>query len=225
MLAGYSFTLPIAITVYFQMSHAQDQPAHYNDLTAVETTIEILLSQAVRDAGHAMRKPFLATLGVNGRPKTRIVILRSLDWGARSLRFHTDVRSAKVAEISTCPDVSLAFYDPGQEIQVQLSAVAQAHTNDEFAEKAWASATDASLRAYLGDALSGAPSQTPISGLPKDVEGIIPPHDRIVEGRKNFAAIEVRFHQIDWLFLSSAGNRRARFEIDGNEWAGTWLVP
>lgn len=200
-------------------------PPHYNDLTIVKTTIETLLSEAVRQPDHPFRKPFLATIGIDGSPKSRITILRDVDWGARKVRLHTDARSAKVREIAACPDVNLAFYDPGREIQVQLTARAEVHHNDDYAEKAWASASVSSLRAYLGDAMSGAPSKTPISGLPGDVEGVIPSKERVAEGRKNFAAIEATFHQIDWLFLSSEGNRRARFEFDSDQWRGTWLVP
>jgi len=207
------------------MSQVPTMPTHYNDLAAVEEAIETMLLAALVQIDHPFRKPILATVDENGAPKARITILRDLAWNAQRLRLHTDARSSKVQEIAARPGVSLAFYDPRAEVQIQLSGRAEVHVHDEYADKAWAGASPSSLRAYLGNALSGAPSQTPLSGLPSDVEGLIPPADRIAQGRKNFAAIEVVFDQIDWLFLSSYGNRRARFAMKREKWVGTWLVP
>lgn len=200
-------------------------PAHYNNLAAMEDAIETIISAALAQVDHPFRKPVLATVDGNGAPKARITILRDLVWAEQSLRLHTDARSSKVQEIVAQPNVTLAFYDPRVEVQVQLSGRATVHLDDEYADKAWAGASPSSLRAYLADALSGAPSQTPLSGLPSDVEGVVPPESRIAQGRKNFAAVEVVFDQIDWLFLSPSGNRRARFARVDEKWTGTWLVP
>jgi len=200
-------------------------PDHYNDLTAIEEAIETMFLAAFVQIDHPFCKPILATVDEKGAPKARITILRDLVWNTQRLRLHTDARSSKVQEIAARPSVSLAFYDPGAEVQIQLSGRAEVHLHDEYADKAWAGASPSSLRAYLGNALSGASSQTPLSGLPLDVEGLIPPADRIAQGRKNFAAVEVVFEQIDWLFLSPFGNRRARFEMTREKWVGTWLVP
>lgn len=200
-------------------------PAHYNNLAAMEDYIETMISAALAQVDHPFRKPVLATVDGNGAPKARITILRDLVWAEQSLRLHTDARSSKVKEIVAQPNVILAFYDPRVEVQIQLSGRATVHLDDDYANKAWAAASPSSLRAYLGDAMSGAPSQTPLSGLPSDVEGLIPSADRIAEGRQNFAAIEVIFDQIDWLFLSPNGNRRARFAMMEEKWVGSWLVP
>lgn len=207
------------------MSQTPHMPTHYNDLAAVEETIETMFSAALKQIDHPFRKPILATVDGKGAPKARISILRDLVWVEQSLRIHTDARSSKVQEMAAQPNVILVFYDPRVEVQVQLSGRATVHLDDDYGDKAWAAASPSSLRAYLGDALSGALSQTPLSGLPSDVEGLIPPADRIAEGRKNFAAIEVRFEQIDWLFLSPSGNRRARFATEDEKWTGIWLVP
>lgn len=225
MLAGYSFTRESAIRVYFLMSRTANLPIFYNDLLATLRKLETLFSGAQSQPDHPFRKPLLATVGADGHPKSRIIILRDANWGKRTLRLHTDVRSAKIGEIRANPNVNLAFYHAGEEIQVQLCATADVHTDDAYADQAWEAASPSSLRAYLANALSGAVSKTPISGLPADMEGVLPGKDQVQAGRKNFAAIEVTFHQIDWLLLSPSGNRRARFEIEQDAWAGTWLVP
>jgi len=225
VLAGYSFTHEFAIRVYFLMSRTANLPIFYNDLPATLRKLETLFSGAQSQPDHPFRKPFLATIGQDGHPKSRIIILREVDWGEKTLRLHTDVRSAKVAEIRANPNVNLAFYHAGEEIQVQLSATANVHTDDAYADQAWEASSPSSLRAYLANALSGAVSKTPISGLPAEVEGFLPSRGQVEAGRKNFAAIEVKVRQIEWLLLSPSGNRRARFEIEQDAWAGTWLVP
>jgi hypothetical protein len=64
-----------------------------------------------------------------------------------------------------------------------------------------------------------------VSGLPADVEGIIPPLERLEEGRANFALVEFHVEERDMLILSRAGNRRARFRHEGGRETGDWLVP
>jgi len=198
---------------------------HYNDLSAVYQAAEELLACGRDDPAHPFRKPVLSSVGPDGAPRARIIILRDVIFDERIIRLHTDVRSSKILEIQENPDVILAFYDPEQEVQLQLSGRASIHGGDGFADSAWGQASAPSRRAYLATGHPGTASPVPTSGLPVDVEGIIPPEKRLSEGRENFAAIQIRYHQIDWLFLSPNGNRRARFVFEDGAWGATWLVP
>lgn len=207
------------------MSQERITPPHYNDLSAVHQAAEELLARGRDDPAHPFRKPVMATAGANGAPRARIIILRDVMFGERIVRLHTDARSSKMSEIAENPDVILNFYDPEREVQLQLSGRASIHRDDGFADSAWAQASRPSRRAYLASGHPGTASSVPTSGLPADVEGVIPPEKRLLEGRKNFAAIQIVYHQIDWLFLSPNGNRRARFVFEEGGWAATWLVP
>lgn len=207
------------------MPKSTDLPAHYEDLSAVEVAWKALLEAGCHERGHPFKKPILSTLGTDRRPKSRVIILRDVDLAQRSIRLHTDARSAKVTEIEANPNVMLTFYDPDQEIQIQVSGNATAHRNDAFAEAAWDGAPPSSRRAYLAEITPGSETETPVSGLPSDVEGKIPSEDRLHDGRKNFAALRLSFDRIDWLFLSPSGNRRAKFTFQGDGWVGTWLAP
>ncbi|MEQ9144172.1 MAG: pyridoxamine 5'-phosphate oxidase family protein [Parvibaculaceae bacterium] len=207
------------------MRQSGGMPAHYTSLDEIGRHAEHLLSEAVKTPDHPFRKPVLATVDAEGCPRARTVILRHVDFSARTVRIHTDARSAKITEIGGKPDVTLVFYDPREEVQVQLSGKASIHTDDEVAEAAWQTAAPPSRRAYLADPAPGTVSQIPLSGLPADVEGVIPGDERLAEGRPSFAAILVRFHRLDWLFLSPNGNRRARFTLEATGMSGTWLVP
>ncbi len=200
-------------------------PSHYNDLGAVHKMARRLLEQGRDDPAHSFRKPVLVTLGLEGIPGARTIILRDIVWEARQVRLHTHILSTKISEIRENPDVTLIFYDPVCEIQLQLIGRASIHTDDGFADDAWDRASPPSRRAYLASGRPGAPMSVPTSGLPADVEGIIPPMERLAEGRGNFAAIRIIYHQMDWLFLSVSGNRRAQGVFENENWGTTWLVP
>jgi len=207
------------------MPEQTDMPAHYEDLGSVQTSWREMLLGAVSERTHPFKKPVLTTIGLQGEPKARIVILREFDSEARSIRIHTDARSDKIAEIGKNPSVMLAFYDPVHEIQVQVSGIASAHQSDAYAEAAWKGAAPSSRRAYLAEIEPGTLLSGPASGLPADVEGKIPSEERLEGAQSNFAAIQVVFEQVEWLFLSPNGNRRARFEWRAEQWEGTWLAP
>jgi len=207
------------------MPEQTEMPAHYEDLSAVQRTWMELLLGAVSERTHPFKKPVLTTISLEGVPKARIIILRDVNFEERSIRLQTDARSDKVAEIGRNPNVMLAFYDPSHEIQVQVSGIASIHRDDVYADAAWKGAAPASRRAYLAKCEPGTPLAGPASGLPRDVEGKIPSEERLEEGRSNFAAVQMLFEQVDWLFLSPNGNRRARFVVKSNSWAGTWLAP
>ena len=169
-----------------------------------------------------LRKPALATIAADGAPAVRTVILRSLDEDRRALGIFTDARSHKVAEIARDSRASLLFYDPRCDVQVRFSGRAEARVGD---EAAWESAAPPSRRAYLVTAPPGTPSPAPVSGLPPDVEGVIPPFERLEEGRNNFALVEFIFDEADIVVLSRAGNRRARIRYDAEGARAEWLVP
>ncbi|MEP0706962.1 MAG: pyridoxamine 5'-phosphate oxidase family protein [Parvibaculum sp.] len=169
-----------------------------------------------------LRKPALATISADGAPAVRTVILRSVDAGRRAFGIFTDARSSKVAEIARDSRASLLFYDPRCDIQVRFSGRAAARVGE---ESAWASAAPPSRRAYLVTAPPGTPSPGPVSGLPPDAEGVIPPLERLEEGRSNFALVEFIFDEADIVVLSRAGNRRARIRYEAERARAEWLVP
>ena len=54
---------------------------------------------------------FAASLGLDGAPKVRTVVIRSLDETNGLIRFNTDLRSRKAAEIDADSRVTLLGYD------------------------------------------------------------------------------------------------------------------
>ena len=81
-------------------------------------------SAEVRDAGFRMAQ--LATVGSKGAPKVRTIVLRGASSSDRLVRFHTDSRSPKVAEMTANAAVSLVAYhrDAGEQIRIHFFKLA-----------------------------------------------------------------------------------------------------
>lgn len=183
-----------------------------------------LLADGAENAGSPLRKPALATVSSGGAPAVRTVILRNFDAKARVLELFTDARSAKVAELEREPRAAMLFYDPRRDVQLRLTGRAVPLTGA-AAAAAWTAAGLPSRRAYLAVAAPGTPSPAPTSGLPAEVEGIIPAPERLEEGRVNFALIRFAFDEADLVVLSRSGHRRARIRWLADGAAADWLVP
>jgi len=174
-----------------------------------------LLARGVADRRSPFHTPTLATRGADGAPNLRTVVLRGFDAASRTLRIHTDRRSAKAAEIAAEPRAMLHAYDPGAQVQLRLAGRARLHLDDEVAEAAWAASREMSRMCYAAAAAPGSPLAAP-APTPRDA----------LAGRANFAVVLMAVDSLDWLLLAHEGHRRARFrwEADGTLSAG-WIAP
>lgn len=193
----------------------QALPLCYNDLGATLREAWTLLAEAARDRRSSMHTMSVATIGLDRMPKVRTVVLRHADPETRTIRFHADVRSDKVRELRANPAAQLLAYDIERKIQLRLSGTAIVHTSDDVAQRAWNTSQVMSRLCYRQDAAPGSSSANP-EALISFAE-----HD----GRKNFCAVEVAIHDIDWVFLSTQGNRRARFTLSNGTWLSSWIAP
>jgi len=66
-----------------------------------------LLTLGAADRASPMNVLAVATVGLDGRPRVRSVILRAADPGLRRLRFYCDNRSEKAKELAADPRVAL----------------------------------------------------------------------------------------------------------------------
>jgi pyridoxamine 5'-phosphate oxidase len=187
------------------------------DLAAVQDSCWALLARGVADRRHAFHHPAIATIDADGAPRSRIVILRGVDAASASLRFHTDRRSAKCAEIAARPRISCLFYDPEGRIQLRVDGMASLHLDDAIADAAWASSQRMSRVCYGTAPAPGTPLASPDAfALPEDDAAI-------AAGRAHFAAVVVTAERLEWLFLRHEGHRRAAFDLGSG--AAEWLAP
>ncbi len=190
-------------------------PSHYNDLNGSLSEAWRLLTRGAADRKSPMHTPAVATVGLDGRPRVRTVVLRHTDPPSRTLRFHTDVRAAKIAEIAANPDVQVLAYDAVGKVQLRLLGRAVAHQRDDIADAAWSRSQHQSQQCYRQSASPGTGTAEPSAALV--------PSDN--DGRANFVAVVVHVDELEWLYLAHSGHRRARFTWSGNTMTATWLAP
>ncbi len=200
----------------------RDLPAFYDDLDQTLRFAWAMLSRGVKDRRAPSHTPALATIDASGRPQVRTVVLRGCEPDLRRLRFHTDIRAAKVSEIAAHSRGSVMVYDARQKFQLRLSASLRVHTSDELANAAWAQTRDFSKVCY---------QVMPVPGTVVEDPAAIPfsAHDTN-DGAANFAVVSAQIERIEWLYLAHQGHRRALFEwhedeSGGGRWGAAWLVP
>ncbi len=194
-------------------------PAFYDDLDGSLAEAWGLIGRGVADRRSPFHTPTVATTRPDGSPSLRTVVLRGAvpsDW---TLRFHTDIRSAKFAELEADPRIALHFYDAGRKIQVRVEGRVRLLTGDPAASEIWSAMKPHSRACYRADTgpgrIIGAPFGAPAAGE-------APTGD---QGRENFAVVLVAAARLDWLYLAARGHRRACFEKEGDRVTSAWLAP
>lgn len=176
------------------------------------------LARAADEPRSPLRTPVLATVGLDGSPQLRTVILRGLERGPLRLYVYTDARSRKVAEIAARPRVELLAYDPERRLQLRLAARASAHHDDPLAAAHWARLSVPSRYAYGVEPAPGSSIEHPVLA-----DAALASAD---ERRQyaQFTVLVLDVATVEWLFLERSGHRRARFDLDDGG-LGAWLAP
>ena len=189
------------------------QPAWYagDDLSGFEAWCWAQIARGVADRKSALHTPTLCTIGLDGAPRARVLVLRGADRAGASLRLHTDRRSAKVEELNVEPRVSVLFYDATLKLQLRVSGTAVVGTEDHATEEAWAATRPFSRECYR---VAPPPGTAIVSG-----GSYAHPGDD-TNARASFATIRIAVETLEALYLAASGHRRARF---GSK--ATWLVP
>jgi 3-hydroxyisobutyrate dehydrogenase len=207
--------------------HEAETPFHkLETLDEIERQCWRMIDHGAQSGRNPMHYLFVASKGREGI-SLRTVVLRGADPASRSIRFHTDRRSAKYAEIQADPRLSLLLYDQLGKIQLRMTGIASIHAEDAIADDAWDKTIMASRRIYLSTASPSSISPGPSSGLPPHLEERLPDEAESEAGRMHFCVVKVQVRSVDWLNLSAYGHRRAKFIYD-EEGALTephWLIP
>jgi hypothetical protein len=204
-----------------------ENPAYYNDLKLSRAEALRLLETGATNRHSPAHTAVVATLGTDGAPSQRVMILRHVDMQGRKLRFHTDSRSSKVASLDRGSAASVLVYDPDTKIQLRLSGQAWIETDSAEVDAAWEASTLLARRCYMAGAGPGDVSLRPTSGLPEWIEGKQPEGEQIAPARPNFALLLFEFDRLEWLYLANQGHRRALWHWDEahETWQGSWLIP
>lgn len=193
-------------------------PAFYNDLEASLDETWHLLERSLVDRDAPFRTPTLASIGQDGEPVSRTLVLRAASRADAVLQCHTDIRSEKINEIRREPRVSLHFHDPRARVQLRVGGLAAVHSGDDVALDAWTGSHLPSRAMYRIQPGPGAPLSHPDEAVIADA---LHPRD----GFENFAAVRVAIRRMEWLYLGARGHRRALFDFQTGEAVGRWLAP
>ena len=161
----------------------------------------------------------------NYRVESRCVILRNFDKKNKVLVFNTDIRSPKVEAIRKNPETHCLFYHFQEKTQLRISTHSTINYNDELHSAGWKNTTISSRKCYL---TKYAPSQNiekMDDGIPSHLLAKIPTADESEMGKINFVVITNKIVSIDWLYLSSRGHQRARYEFKDGSINKAWLAP
>ncbi len=176
------------------------------------------LARGVADRRSACHTPTLGSIGAEGAPELRTVVLRGFDPATFTLRLHTDQRSPKAAQFAANPAAALHVYDPGQRLQLRLSGQVARHAGDATAQTAWAQSHPQSRVCY-------ATPHAPGTNLAAPAPAPAPAPEAEAGGFANFLVLLFTCHRLDYLHLAITGHLRASFTREAETWHGTWRAP
>jgi hypothetical protein len=170
----------------------------------------IELERAAFDRHHEWRTPVLATVGQDGTPSARTVVLRQASVKSQSLQFFTDRRSQKTDELIHQPSAVVVFWSKRLNWQLRVRVEIDVQTTGLPVEELWKRIRQSPA---AGDYLS---ADAPGSQLP--AQSAEPGNGN---GVHHLAILVSKVQEIDWLELGRGGHRRATFATD--TWC--WRVP
>lgn len=170
------------------------------------------------------RSPFnflqLATIGLDGSPQLRTIVVRGWDRERAAISFVTDMRSPKVAEILRDPRVSLVGFDGEKSVQLRLSGIASVVADDVARKSMWDRLRHRTLVLFDAPCAPGTPiddEEIPLATMPDD-DGSADPYER-------FAVMDVAIDRAEWLDLATEPHERRRFTRRENGWDAVRLTP
>jgi pyridoxine/pyridoxamine 5'-phosphate oxidase len=178
------------------------------------------LAAAVREENLPFKVMQAATVGLDGSPNVRTVLLRGVNERENLLTFHTDLRSPKIAELSREPRIALVAVDSVRSQQIRVSGEARIVRDGQARLDAWNASADHDLIAYRTRLAPGTPMHHANDAL-DTAHGVPGP----AEGLKHFCVVEVHPERLDWLDLSAHRPLRACYVRQGDHWIHSWIAP
>ncbi|MDB3985184.1 pyridoxamine 5'-phosphate oxidase family protein [Flavobacteriaceae bacterium] len=157
---------------------------------------------------HPFRFFYLATIGNDGRPSLRTVVLRDFDSETLFFSIFTDLRSKKVKELGQDSRAQFLFYDAKKMLQVTVNVSLVESINNDLIYK---SIPEQSKKDYATKMGPGSEISSP-----EKVE-----YDF---SKGYFTQLVFKAETIEYLQLKRPNHIRAFFTSETN-WEGTFLIP
>tara|TARA_A100001388_G_C28530577_1_gene385376 strand:- start:32 stop:616 length:585 start_codon:yes stop_codon:yes gene_type:complete len=194
-------------------------------MKSFENSLETMLEQAflsfengVEDSKSYFHTPTVCSF--DGKEiSARTVVLREFDKKKRILRFHTDQRSPKIAQMKANNKATLHAYDQEEKIQIRLKGIIEIHNQNSVTENAWNNTREMSKECY---SVKDSPSKKIDNPDEFDIDKNKLDREK---GYKNFTVILFTFHYLEILYLKRSGHRRAAFEWAEDKIQQNWMIP
>lgn len=198
----------------------QDELPDLPELTEINRAAWAHLANATGTPSAPLRCLTLGSVAQDGTSQLRTLILRAVDPSARSLTFHTDIRSVKWAELTRDPRASILGYDAGLRIQLRLmGAAALFGPGSKEQAAAWDALPPWNRNAYCGGPPGHAVAAPDVSG-PRDAA---PTNEDTAAGKARFGVISFTAKELDWYQHGRGRNMRARFDYEPA--TQSWVTP
>jgi pyridoxamine 5'-phosphate oxidase len=164
------------------------------------------LTRCTVDRHHEWRTPVLATIGLDGTPQARAVVLRQASEATQSLIIFTDRRTPKVAELAAQPAGMLTFWSKRLGWQCRIALKVKVLVDGPEVDAAWERMSrSAAAKDYLAAKAPGSPIIS--DGSSEETNASLTAH--------HLALLSGQISSIDWLELGQSAHRRIRFMSDG----------
>ena len=191
----------------------KNYPKSYNEISDILEKIWLCLENGCHDRKSPYHTFAIATIA-NDRPSNRTVVLRDYNKKEKSISFNTNYASTKIADIKKNSYVEGLFYDKEDKVQIRISGIARIDNMNDACISKWSQMSSQSKECYFQNIDPGMEVEKPDS-----VKTIYE-----ADLSDKFTVITIKINNIDWLYLSSKGHRRAKFSTSNN-FKGCWVAP
>jgi pyridoxamine 5'-phosphate oxidase len=164
----------------------------------------------------------LATVGPDGAPSVRIVLLKGVD--ERGFAFYTNLNSRKGRDLIATPRAALCFYWAAIDMQVRVEGTVEA-VSDAEADAYFASrARESQIGAWASLQSEELPSMDELRKRVAEVEARYA--NKPVPRPPHWSGLRVKPSSIEfWRAGEFRLHERRRYERDGNRWTMRRLFP
>ena len=113
-----------------------NRPDYYNNLEKTYIKTWDLLHKGLLERNNPFHIPVFIC-GNNSSFDGRIVVLRGLDKGNKSLSFHSNIRSDKIKILKNNPLSTFLFYDKTEKIQLRVKCNVKIHYQNDRTIESW----------------------------------------------------------------------------------------
>lgn len=173
------------------------------------------ITRSVADTKHPFRYPVLSTL-INGRPESRILVLRKVTAPMLTLLMYSDLRTGKVRALEENPEASVLFWHPKLSVQVRAATRASVVRSGDLWEEAWKNVAPERKAEYN--------TKNPPGTAFGPVHAAADVRDELTS--ESFGLIRLEVYAAEVLMLRRSGHLRASWAYeDGRRSSALCLVP